>query len=315
MNKELRERAIRAIREIFPKAVKTSIWLIKITVSISAAILLLRYFNILPWFSELISPVFNYIGLPGEASLAFVTGYFVNVYSAIAVMATLEMNTRAITILSVMVLCAHNIITESAIQKKTGSSAIRIVLTRTISAFALGFLLNLVMPGVVSKGAAAMVQEKMDLLPMLNEWLVSTGRLVLKMTLLIMSLSVLQAILSEFGIIRWLSKLLRPLMTIFGLPAKTSFLWIIANVLGLAYGGAIMMEEVDTGKITKDDAKLLNQHIGISHSNLEDVILLYSVGGLVIWMLFSRWLFSILLVWEMRLELAIRKKFVTLQPN
>ena len=150
---------------------------------------------------------------------------------------------------------------------------------------------------------------------MLTEWIVSTGRLVIKMIILIMGLSFLQVLLSEFGVIRWLSNFLRPLMKFFGLPAKTSFLWIVANTLGLAYGAAIMMEETESGKITKEDANLLNHHIGISHSNLEDVLLMGSMGAMMLWMLFSRWIMSFVLVWELRLEMAIRKKFVTLRPN
>lgn len=315
MERSAKDRAIDAVKGVFPKSVKTAVWLIKITVFISAAILLLRYFNILPWFSKIISPVFNYVGLPGEASLAFVTGYFVNVYSAIAVMVTLDLDVRAMTILAIMILCAHNMITETAVQNKTGSSILRIVLMRTLSAFILGFVLNLIIPGDVSSAVILKDQDKISFLAMLTEWIVSTGRLVIKMVVLIMGLSFLQVLLSEFGVIRWLSNFLRPLMKFFGLPAKTSFLWIVANTLGLAYGAAIMMEETESGKITKEDANLLNHHIGISHSNLEDVLLMGSMGAMMLWMLFSRWFMSLILVWELRLEMAIRKKFVTLRPN
>lgn len=315
MDKSVKDRVIKAIKDVFPKSVKTSIWLIKITVSISAAILLLRYFNILPWFSQLISPVFNYVGLPGEASLAFVTGYFVNVYSAIAVMATLDLDTRAITILAIMILSAHNMITETAVQNKTGSSVVRMLLTRTLSAFILGFVLNIIMPANPASTVMVNNQEELSFMAMLTEWIVDTGRLVLKMILLIMGLSILQVLLSEFGIIKWLSNFLRPLMRFFGLPAKTSFLWIVANTLGLAYGGAIMMEEAESGKISKDDANLLNHHIGISHSNLEDALLMGSIGALMLWMLFSRWVMSFILVWELRLEMTLRKKFLPLRPN
>jgi Fe2+ transport system protein B len=305
-------RTINSIKEILPKTLKTCLWLIRITALITLGIVFLKYFNILPWFSQLISPLFNLLGLPGEAALAFVTGYFVNVYSAIAVMATLDMNARAITILAVMVLCAHNMITETAVQKKTGSSAIRIAIIRTFSAFALGFILNKIMPGESNLVQTGTIVELPALSVMLKEWLYSTFKLIALMSTLIFALSILQRILAEFGIIRWLSKLLRPLMYFFGLPARTSFLWIVANTLGLAYGAAVMIDESESGKIDKTDANLLNHHISISHSNLEDVFLLASVGALLPWMLLSRWTFSFLLVWELRLEMALRKKLSAL---
>jgi len=308
MDKSAIERARKAVVEILPNTFRTCWWLIKITVLISVAILFLRYFNILPWFSGLISPAFNLVGLPGEAALAYVTGYFVNVYSAIAVIATLDLDVRAITILSVMVLCSHNMITETAVQKKTGSSAVRMVVIRTFSAFLLGFTLNHVMPGEVVSQALQYGPATLSLQELLRDWLFSTLEIIVKMTVLIIALSVIQKILSEFGVIRWISKFLRPLLTIFGLPAKTSFLWIVANILGLAYGAAVMIDEYKSGKVDKTDIDLLNHHIGISHSNLEDLLLLSSVGGMILWLLISRWLMSCLLVWELRAEMAIRKK-------
>ena len=126
-NYTIRDRVIRCIKEVFKPTLKTCIWLIKITVFVSFIILILKYLNILPWFSELITPIFNHLGLPGEAALPYVTGYFVNVYAAISVAIAFDFDIRALTILSTMILCSHNMVTETAVQKKTGSSAIRIV--------------------------------------------------------------------------------------------------------------------------------------------------------------------------------------------
>ena len=296
------KRALRATREVLPAAGKTALWLIKITVTVSLLILFLRYTGILYWISDALSPVFKVVGLPGEAALAFITGFFVNVYSAIAVMVTLDMDIRAITILSAMVLCAHNMITETAVQKKTGSSTLRILLTRSLSAFVLGVVLNLLMPGQVIRIDTSMAVVQETLWSMLKAWGISTLYLIVKMTILIFALSILQRLLSEFGVIHWISRFLKPVMLFFGLPAKTAFLWIVANTLGLAYGAAIMVEETERGTISRNDVDLLNHHIGISHSNLEDLLLLVSVGGLLWWLLLSRWCMSLILVWERRLE-------------
>ena len=308
-----RKRALNAVKEALPGAWKTSLWLIKITVLISLVILFLRYTGILYELSNLLSPVFQVVGLPGEAALAYVTGYFVNVYSAVAVMGTLSLDFRAITILGVMVLCSHNIVTETAIQKKTGSSALRIVLIRTLSAFLLGFILHRLMPagGGVVEAAAPLAKDQVSIKVLFTEWFWSTLALVAKMTILIFSLSVLQRLLSELGVIHWIAKFLKPVMLFFGMPAKSAFLWIVANILGLSYGAAVMIEEAERGKINKQDADLLNHHISISHSNLEDVILLMSVGGLAWWLLLPRWALSFLLVWELRLERWIRGRIIS----
>ncbi len=301
-------RIIKCIEEVIPGAAKTCIWIVKITVSVSFAILFLKYFNLLPYFSEFISPVFNYIGLPGEAALAFVTGYFVNVYATISAAVAMNLDARAITILSVMTLCAHNMITETAVQKKTGSSAVRIVIVRTFSAFVLAFALNKIMPGEIVSLANESEHNDIPLMVMLKEWVVSTFWLVLKITTLIFSLSIMQRLLSEFGVIKFLAKILRPLLALFGLPAKTAFLWIVANILGLAYGAAVMIDESRSGKIGKRDINLLNTHISISHSNFEDLFLVSSIGGIWYIILITRWIGSFILVWEQRLEYFIADK-------
>lgn len=318
----------------------------------------MRYFKILPWLSATLGPLFNHFGLPGEAALAYVSGYFVNMYAMLAIAGSMDLTARAITILGVMSLCSHNMITETAVQGKTGANPVRVVITRTLAGFVLAFVLNLILPlsqsdiamlggavgeseaavasvaeapaGVTSvavapaaeapatvanitEAAVAAVQPLFKELAV--EWCYSTLSILVKMTLLIYSLAILQRILSEFGVIRWVSKFLKPLLLLFGLPARCSFLWIIANILGIAYGGAVMMEEVRAGKLSLRDIKLVNQHIGISHSNLEDLTLVASIGGIWWVMLLSRWAGSFILVWGYRAEMAIRKKLLTLQTK
>jgi len=299
------ERLLGVVKGVLPSTFKTAVWIIKITVSVSFVILLLDYIGVVDKISIWLGPVFHHLGLPGEASLAFISGYFVNVYSAIAVISTLELDFRSITILGVMILCAHNMIGETAVQKKTGSSFVRILAVRTLSALILAFILNLVLPGKAMEKAtvdgALLVAQTFP--EMLLQWSLTTLKLVAKMMVLIFSLSILNRILSEYGVIKWICKYLNPVMVFFGLPQKTGFMWLVANTLGLAYGGAIMMEETRIGNVSYRDADLLNHHIGISHSNLEDLLLLVSVGASIWVMLVSRWLMSLLLVWERRLEL------------
>lgn len=303
-----KEKILNCIKSVLPGTTRTCIWLLKITVGVSFAIMFLKYFNILPWFSNLLSPIFNSIGLPGEAALPFVTGYFVNVYAAISVMVSFDFDVRTLTILGTMVLSAHNMITETAVQKKTGTSAVRIIIIRTLSAFTLAFLLNRIMPGEVAGTLEGAQQQNVEFMVLFKEWLRSTFSVVIKMTTLIYTLAIAQKLLAEYGVIRWLSKFLKYPLAFFGLPARTSFLWIVANTLGLAYGAAVMMEEVGSGKVTGRDIDLLNSHIAISHSNLEDLLLLSALGAIWYVMLFSRWAGSFVLVWELRAEYYIKDK-------
>lgn len=295
------QRLLSCIKEARPSALKTIWWLTKIMILLSFAIMLLQYVGIIEWISYWLTPIFSHFGLPGEAALAYVSGYFVNCYSAIAVMTTLDLSTRAATILSVMVLCSHNMILETTVQHKTGSSVVKIVAIRTLSAFILGWVLNKIMPGSFETSALTNnVQEELTFLIMLKDWALRTMKNVALMAVIVYLLTVLQKILTEYGIIKYISRFLKPVMRFFGLSPQCAFLWLVSNTLGLAYGAGIMIEEAEKGETTKEENDLLNCHIGISHSNLEDLLLFTAAGGAYLWMLLSRWCMSLIWVWFFR---------------
>lgn len=302
-NQKFTERILSCVRSATPSALKTIWWLAKIMVGVSFGIMLLQYFGVIAWISEQLTPLFSRFGLPGEAALAYVSGYFVNCYTAMAVMSTLHLDMRATTILAVMVLCSHNMIVETTVQAKTGSNAIRIVVIRTLSAFILAFVLNKIMPGEFEKTVSdAVATQNITFIEMLKNWAWRTVKTVALMAVLVYALTLLQRILNEFGIIEKISNFLKPVMVFFGLPPRTAFLWLVANTLGLAYGAAVMIDETETGKTTKEENDILNHHIGVSHSNLEDLLLFTALGGSFLWMLLSRWAMSLILVWERKLE-------------
>ena len=294
------------VRSATPSALKTIWWLTKIMIGVSFAIMLLQYFGVIAWISELLTPVFSSFGLPGEAALAYVSGYFVNCYTAMAVMSTLGLDMREATILAVMVLCSHNMIVETTVQVKTGSSAVRIVVIRTLSAFVLAFVLNKIMPEFSERVTEVVEAKDTTFVGMLTDWALRTLRTVGLMIVLVYALTLLQRILNEFGIIENIAKFLKPVMVFFGLPPRTAFLWLVANTLGLAYGAAVMIDETEHGTTTKEENDLLNHHIGVSHSNLEDLLLFTAIGGNFLWMLLSRWVMSLLLVWERKIEIRFR---------
>lgn len=299
-------RFLKCISDARPSAFKTIWWLCKIMTLLSFVIMLLQYFGVIEWISYWLTPIFSHFGLPGEAALAYVSGYFVNCYSAIAVMTTLDLSTRAATILSVMVLCSHNMIVETTVQHKTGSSILRIVAIRTLSAFILAWVLNKIMPGSFETSSSInTIHEELTFIIMLKDWFLRTLKNVVIMAVLVYLLTLLQKILTEYGIIEYISRFLKPVMIFFGLSPKTSFLWLVSNTLGLAYGAGIMIEEAEKGETTQEENDLLNHHIGISHSNLEDLLLFAAAGGSYLWMLLSRWLMSLILVWERKLEIYI----------
>jgi hypothetical protein len=301
LNNSFIYRFYNSVLNVLPSALRTAIWIVKITLPISLLVSLLAYFGIVGLIAEFLNPVFGIIGLPGEASLVFITSLFLNIYSAIAVITQLPLTIREITILAVMCLIAHNIVVETAVQVKTGSKAWQIIALRLSMAISAGFLLNLILPESITGLTSYTSQSAVSSLKeMFLAWGVTAIFLTIKIVVLVTALTILQQLLKEFGVIKIISKLLSPLLRVFGLPQSTSFLWIVANILGLTFGSAVMVEEVKSGSITKHDADLLNYHIAISHSNLEDLLLFAAIGISVPWLLFPRLFIAAIVVWIRR---------------
>lgn len=299
-------RLISCVKGAMPKAIKTSLWFLKITIPISFVVTILYHFGVLGQISAVLSPVFKLIGLRGDAALVYITSAFLNVYSAIAVITSLNFTIREMTILAIMSLIAHNLIVETAVQRKTGSKVWHIVALRIIMSIVAAILLNLLLPadmGQYSLGVQAVANPSLK--EVIMNWAISALKLSVKIVVLISLLMILQKLLLEFKITDILSKIFRPLLVVMGLPESTTIMWLAANLLGLAYGSAVMIDEVDSGRITRKDADLLNFHIAISHSNLEDLILFAAIGVSAWWLLLPRLAIAMVVVWGRRL--AIRR--------
>lgn len=139
-------------------------------------------------------------------------------------------------------------------------------------------------------------------------WAVTQARLLPLMFAMIVGLNVLQQILREFHLIDCLTTPMSPLMRLFGLSHDSAFLWIVLNTLGLAYGGSVMIGEVENGGISRRDARLLNAHAAMTHSTLEDTLLYFTLGVGLFWLLVPRVMMAMAVVWTMRLGITMKER-------
>ncbi len=306
--KNFKERLINCFKSALPQGTKTAIWLLKLTIPVSFAVFLLDIFGILNMIASVVAPFFKLIGLSGQASIVLITSFFTNIYSVIAVMTTLGIGHREGLILASMCLISHALIVETAIQKKTGSKPLRMILIRLSGSFLAAILLNLFLPvETVGPGENITLTTK-DFVPAFQNWLINIFQTSLKIVVLVNLLLILQKILHEFGLIRWILWPFKPLLRIMGLPQNTGFLWIVAYTLGLGYGGAIMINEKEEGRLSDQEADLLNHHIAISHSQLEDPLLFVAIGYPLLILMWPRILIATGVVWLRHFELWIKNR-------
>ena len=285
-------------------ALKTGLWIIAITVPVSFGVLLLKMTGLLPVIARLFAPLFALFGMPGESALVFVTAGLVNIYACIAVIEALDLTGRTVTILALMCLISHNLPVETAVQKKTGTSFFVILGVRLATSFCGAFALNLLLPAdgrsiVPSVGANTMVAGPFGM--ELMGWLAGISYLCTKIIVLVTLLMILQRVMETFGIMRLLSGLLKYPLLVLGIPHEAAFLWIVANTIGLAYGAGVIIDHVERGGLSVQNADILNYHIAISHSLLEDTLLFAAIGVSVGWIVLPRILLAGVVVWIKRL--------------
>jgi hypothetical protein len=285
---------------------KTAWWLIKITVPVSFGVMLLDYFGILTLMAQYTGPAFKHIGLPGVSAIVLVTSIFTNIYSVVAVLSMLQLPMREGIILATMCLVSHGFLIETAVMKRTGSSAIRMLLLRLTGSFIIGWFLNSIMPGSISQHIISVIPKQSDFSVAFMHWLISISKTTLKILILVNILLIFQRIMDEFGWIGAIEKPLSPFMKIMGLPRSTTLSWVVANLIGLAYGSAIMIDESEKGKMSREDADLLNHHVSLSHSQLEDPLLFLTLGYTIHWLIWPRIIIAIAAVWLRKAEINIR---------
>ena len=304
----LSKRLLLCFKLALKKASKTVIWLLKIILPISLFVSFLQFFGVIDWLSLILSPLFAYLGLPGEAAIVFISSIFLALYAPIAIIATLPLGVREMTILALMCLISHNMIVETAVQRKTGSSPWIIfplrLLMSIVSALLLNWLLPAQMGDVVGSVHAAIVYE--SIWQMLWAWCRMAFFLVLKMSAIVSGLMFLQAVLKEFKILDVIARLFAPFMKLMGLSRDSSFLWFVAQTVGLTYGSAVLLEELEEHDMPRQDVNLLNYHIAINHSLLEDTSLFWSMGVPLFWITIPRFLLAVAFVWIVR---AYRRVF------
>lgn len=267
----------------------TSWTLLKIMVPTIILVQFLKIAGILQVLSEAAAPYMRYFGLPGEAALALLTGAIVNIYACIAVAVNIPMTAKSMTILAIMVLIAHNLIVETAVQSKTGTPAALMVAVRLSASWLAGLLFaRIIMDRGEILNPAAAPEIRQDLSQIILNNAVSLGKIVL----IIMTLMVSVELLREFGVMdRFMTSLHKP-MSVLGMSRKTSFVTAVGIVLGLAYGAGLIIEEARKNSFTRREILATNVFLGTNHALIEDSLIFAAVGASLPWIVLGRLAFG-----------------------
>jgi Fe2+ transport system protein B len=284
------------------------LWMLKILIPISFATMLIEQSGLINKIDFLIEPVMRLLSLPSMAALPLIVGMLTGIYGAIASMSFLPLNTDQMTLIAIFVLISHNLIQEGVIQGKSGIHPLPATLMRLFASCITVIVSALFMKPAMAAEIihTAALQPSTDFTAALMNWCITTGHLSLKIFVIIMGLMILLELMKAFNLIRPIVKTLNPVLWTMGLSKRVGMLWLTATVFGLSYGGAVIVEEVKDGNLTKNELTKLHFSIGVNHSLIEDPALFLSLGLSPFWLWVPRLFIAILTVHLVNLWFRIR---------
>jgi hypothetical protein len=298
------------LKEGLKKGWSGFIWIMKILVPVSFFTALLAWTGWLTHLDFLLQPLMSIMSLPAIAALPLLIGMLTNIYAGIAAMAVLPFSQDQMTLMAIFLLIAHNLIQEGIIQAKSGIHPLKATLFRIVAAI---FTVIAVAPffditTTVMGATGPSLEIQMTLLEAIQEWALTTLGLMIKIFFIIMAILTLLEILKTFDLIHPMVRILNPILKLMGLNQKVGFLWLTAVVFGVAYGGAVIVEEVKAGHLTKEELEELHLSIGINHALVEDPSLFLSLGLSPFWLWIPRLIVAILAERLLTLWRVLRRK-------
>ena len=208
----------------------------------------------------------------------------------------LDVSVAEITILTTMILVAHNLPIECTICKAAGISVIYTASLRLISAFVLGFILKLIYFnfGFLTETFQTFFTVKPP--PQNNwYWFLDQFTTLIYIFFLVCLMATVLEILKIIGVEKLFEKVFMPPLRLFGIQKEAMNIIIVGMFIGIQFGGGMLIKEVKKGTIDKQSIFLSVSLLNLLHAMIEDTILMALVGGHISGILIARVIFSLVL--------------------
>jgi hypothetical protein len=280
-------RVRKAFDEGLRRALSGYIWLLKILIPVSLATALLDYSGWIHNLDFVLKPVMATLSLPPSAALPILIGMTAGVYSSLAAMAVLPLSGDHVTIITVFILIAHNLPQEGIIQARSGINFVKTTLVRIAAALAACAVVAWCLQADAGSAAASVsvpLREWPPLWAFLLDWLVGMLQLCAKVLIIVIGVMTLIELMKEFNLIDIFVKRFAPVLRMMGLHQRAGVLWLTGALFGLAYGGAVIVEESGNLRLSPEEVEKLQLSIGINHSMIEDPLLFLPLGVSPFWL-------------------------------
>lgn len=292
------------LRECVCKATRVSLSLFRIMVPILVAVKVLQELDLVSDLARPLAPLMGLVGLPPEMGLVWATAMLNNLYGGIVVLLSLlpvhPLTASQATVLCAMMLVAHTLPVELRIAQKAGARLLFQAASRFFSAVLLGWLLHMTYRalGVLQGPARILLEEKgaPSHVPSLWAWALGEVRNLLSIYGVILALFLVTEILRRINVLAFMERALGPVLRALGIGTRATTVTVIGLTTGISYGGGLIIDEVRSGTIPRQDVFYAMSLMGLSHALIEDTLLMLMIGGDWTGILLGRLLFSMVLV-------------------
>ncbi len=251
------------------KSISSSWTIIKLVIPIYIAADILYFYNTLSYIAFLIEPFTSMLGLPAEASLAIVSGIFLNLYAAIAFAAPLDMSIQQWSILAIFLGVCHSLVIESIIMKKLGVSTLYSYSLRFFGGLLIAYSATFIPNSFFTNNGTTQIFEKESydtLYLLLVNSFYNAVILTMKIIVLITLLIFIMDFIKNLKIVKNSSK-----------NVSKSFSIVVGIFLGITYGAGILINEANNLK--KKDIFYIATFLMICHAIIEDTLLFVIFGA------------------------------------
>lgn len=262
----------------------------KIMLPVMLLVHLAQHFGVVDALGILLGPVMGALNLPAEAGIIWAATLLTGIYGGIASLSALsgaiDMSAGQLSALAAMMLFAHNIPVEQSIVRRAGASFGATALLRIATAAVYGGVVAWIshLTGWLSdpisvewlRGAEVISDTPTN---SSLAWAQATAFSLLLTFVIIIALVVVLDAFDRLGITRRITALITPALRMSGLDSQVAPVTTVGVLLGLSYGGALIIEESKRLEFSARTRFLALSWLSLSHSLIEDTILLVAIGA------------------------------------
>ncbi len=296
------------LRKIFNEIWQVYITLLKVMVPAIIIVKALDMLGATALLGSMLAPIMQFVGLPEQMGVVWATAILTNVYTAMVVFVnvsdTLALTTAQVSVIGILILISHSIPIEGAVAKMVGVSwRITIVLKILGGLLLAGAVNSLYLFFDYQQEPAVLLWQGTVSDESLGQWAKDQVILIVSIYFIIATLIIGLGVLRKLGIEKLMHLMLSPILKLIGITKAASNITIIGLTLGMSFGAGLLIKEVKSGTVSKQDVLLSIVFLSLAHSLIEDTLLILLLGadvGAILWlrilfavvvtMLFAKWL-------------------------